>query len=79
MNTTDSLRFVVIGGVAAGAGLVLGDGIAGFDCKDTRGCHLKSGRNIAADWAVLALFKHLGMRHPLTEEFFRGYSMAVNV
>jgi putative thioredoxin len=29
--------------------------------------------------AVLAVFKHLGMRHPLTEEFFRGYSMAVNV
>jgi putative thioredoxin len=29
--------------------------------------------------AVLAIFKHLGMRHPLTEEFFRAYSMAVNV
>jgi hypothetical protein len=28
---------------------------------------------------VLALFKHLGMRHPLTDEFFRQYSMAVNV
>jgi putative thioredoxin len=28
--------------------------------------------------AVLALFKHLGMRHPLTEEYSRRYSMAVN-
>lgn len=26
----------------------------------------------------LALFKHLGLRHPITEEFFRRYSMAVN-
>ncbi len=29
--------------------------------------------------ATLATFKHLGMRHPLTDEFFRAYSMAVNV
>lgn len=29
--------------------------------------------------ACLALFKHLGMRHPITEEFSRAYSMAVNV
>jgi len=29
--------------------------------------------------ATLAVFKHLGMRHPLTEEHFRAYSMAVNV
>ena len=29
--------------------------------------------------ACLAIFKHLGMRHPITEEFFRAYSMAVNV
>jgi putative thioredoxin len=28
--------------------------------------------------ACLALFKHLGMRHPVTDEFFRAYSMAVN-
>jgi len=27
---------------------------------------------------TLAVFKHLGMRHPLTDEFFRAYSMAVN-
>ena len=29
--------------------------------------------------ATLALFKHLGMRHPLTDEHFRAFSMAVNV
>ncbi|ACB74736.1 thioredoxin [Opitutus terrae] len=29
--------------------------------------------------ACLAVFKHLGMRHPITEEFSRAYSMAVNV
>ena len=29
--------------------------------------------------AVLATFRHLGMRHPLTEAHFRAYSMAVNV
>jgi len=29
--------------------------------------------------ATLAIFKHLGMHHPLTAEFFRAYSMAVNV
>ena len=29
--------------------------------------------------ACLAVFKHLGMRHPVTDEFFRAYSMAVNV
>ena len=29
--------------------------------------------------ATLAIFKHLGMHHPLTGEFFRAYSMAVNV
>ena len=28
---------------------------------------------------VLALFKHLGMRHPVSEKFSRSYSMAVNV
>ncbi len=28
--------------------------------------------------AALGIFKHLGMRHPLTDEFFRAYSMAVN-
>lgn len=28
--------------------------------------------------ACLALFKHLGLRHPITDEFFRTYSMAVN-
>jgi putative thioredoxin len=28
--------------------------------------------------ATLAIFKHLGMRHALTEEHFRAYSMAVN-
>jgi putative thioredoxin len=28
--------------------------------------------------AVLAIFKHLGMRHPLTDKYFRAYSMAVN-
>lgn len=27
----------------------------------------------------LAVFRHLGMRHPITEKFFRAYSMAVNV
>jgi hypothetical protein len=27
----------------------------------------------------LAVFRHLGMRHPVTEQFFRPYSMAVNV
>ncbi len=27
----------------------------------------------------LAIFRHLGMRHPITERFHRGYSMAVNV
>ena len=27
---------------------------------------------------ALGIFKHLGMRHPLTDEFFRAYSMAVN-
>ncbi|MDD2763183.1 MAG: thioredoxin [Opitutaceae bacterium] len=32
-----------------------------------------------AKTATLAIFKHLGMRHPLTDEFFRAYSMAVNV
>ena len=29
--------------------------------------------------ACLALFRHLGMRHPVSEEFTRRYSMAVNV
>jgi thioredoxin-like negative regulator of GroEL len=29
--------------------------------------------------ATLAIFKHLGMRRPLTEEYYRAYSMAVNV
>jgi putative thioredoxin len=29
--------------------------------------------------AVRALFKHLGMRHPLTEQYSRRFSMAVNV
>ncbi|MBI5382436.1 MAG: thioredoxin fold domain-containing protein [Opitutae bacterium] len=29
--------------------------------------------------ACLAIFKHLGLRHPITEEFTRAYSMAVNV
>ncbi len=29
--------------------------------------------------ATLAIFKHLGMHHPLTGEHFRAYSMAVNV
>jgi len=29
--------------------------------------------------ATLAIFKHLGMHHPLTGGFFRAYSMAVNV
>jgi putative thioredoxin len=29
--------------------------------------------------ATLAIFKHLGMRHALTEEFYRAYSMAVNI
>lgn len=28
--------------------------------------------------ACLALFQHLGLRHPISEEFFRRYSMAVN-
>lgn len=28
--------------------------------------------------AVLSIFRHLGMRHPLTDEYFRAYSMAVN-
>jgi putative thioredoxin len=27
----------------------------------------------------LALFRHLGLRHPVTEEFSRGFGMAVNV
>lgn len=34
--------------------------------------------NGCAKAVCLALFKHLGMRHPITEEFFRSYSMAVN-
>jgi NADPH-dependent 2,4-dienoyl-CoA reductase/sulfur reductase-like enzyme/rhodanese-related sulfurtransferase len=38
-----------------GVELVLGDGIAGFDCGETLGCRLKSGRCIAADLAVLAI------------------------
>jgi len=25
------------------------------------------------------VFRHLGMRHPVTEQFFRAYTMAVNV
>ena len=29
--------------------------------------------------ACLALFKHLGLRHPVTEEFARAYGMAVNI
>ena len=29
--------------------------------------------------ACLAVFKHLGLRHPVTDEFYRRYSMAVNV
>ena len=29
--------------------------------------------------ACLALFKHLGLRHPVADEFHRRYSMAVNV
>lgn len=29
--------------------------------------------------ACRAIFRHLGMRHPLTEKFSRAYSMAVNV
>jgi putative thioredoxin len=29
--------------------------------------------------ACLGLFKHLGLRHAITEEFFRPYSMAVNI
>jgi putative thioredoxin len=29
--------------------------------------------------ACLAVFRHLGMRHPTTEKHFRSYSMAVNV
>ena len=29
--------------------------------------------------ATLAIFKHLGMHHPLTGEHFRAYSMAVNL
>ncbi len=32
-----------------------------------------------AKTATLAIFKHLGMRHRLTEEYYRAYSMAVNV
>jgi putative thioredoxin len=32
-----------------------------------------------AQAACLALFKHLGLRHPVTEEFIRAYTMAVNV
>jgi hypothetical protein len=28
--------------------------------------------------ACLTLFKHLGLCHPITDEFFRTYSMAVN-
>ena len=32
-----------------------------------------------AKTATLAIFKHLGMRHPLTEKYHRTYSMAVNV
>jgi len=27
----------------------------------------------------LAVFRHLGLRHPVTEQFFRAYTMAVNV
>jgi putative thioredoxin len=27
----------------------------------------------------LAIFRHLGLRHPTTEKYFRAYSMAVNV
>jgi hypothetical protein len=26
----------------------------------------------------LAVFRHLGMRHPVTEQFFRAFSMTVN-
>lgn len=29
--------------------------------------------------ACRAIFRHLGMRHPITEQFSRAYSMAVNV
>lgn len=29
--------------------------------------------------ACLAIFKHVGLRHPIAEEFYRRYSMAVNV
>jgi hypothetical protein len=32
-----------------------------------------------AKTATLAIFKHLGMRHSITEEFYRAFSMAVNV
>lgn len=32
-----------------------------------------------AKTACLALFKHLGMRHPVAEKFSRSFSMAVNV
>lgn len=32
-----------------------------------------------AKQACLSIFKHLGMRHPVTEQYFRAYSMAVNV
>jgi putative thioredoxin len=32
-----------------------------------------------AKLACRAIFRHLGMRHPLTEKFSRAYSMAVNV
>lgn len=31
-----------------------------------------------AQSAALAIFKHLGIRHPVSEEFHRAYSMAVN-
>jgi len=29
--------------------------------------------------AGLAIFRHLGLRHPLSEKFSRAFSMAVNV
>ncbi|MBX3737466.1 MAG: tetratricopeptide repeat protein [Candidatus Didemnitutus sp.] len=38
--------------------------------------HFDEGRARAA---CLAIFQHLGARHAVTEEFFRRYSMAVNI
>jgi len=38
-----------------GVDLVLGDGIAGFEGKESLGCRLKSGRVVEADLAVLAV------------------------